>query len=126
MEFNIQIGIKHKIEKIISQVDTAIKYGSGMVEVFATPAMISLMEKTALESVLSFLPKGFNTVGTAVDINHIKATPVGQKVICESELIEIDKKKLIFKIIARDEKGKIGFGTHTRFIININDFMNKI
>ncbi len=126
MESNLQIGIKHKIEKIILQKDTAVKYGSGTVEVFATPAMISLMEKTAFESVSQFLPKGFSTVGTIVNINHIKATPVGQKVICESELIEIDKKKLIFKIIANDEKGKIGFGIHTRFIINISDFMNKI
>ena len=126
MSKKLEIGLKHKTEKIVKLEDTALKYGSGMIEVFATPAMIALMEKTASKSVLPFLDEGLNTVGTNVSINHIKATPIGQKVICESELIEIDDRKLSFKLTAFDEAGEIGNGTHTRFIINVDKFMNKL
>lgn len=126
METKLQIGLRHKIEKTVQKEDTALVHGSGMIEVFATPAMIALMEKTACESVLQYLQEGFNTVGTHVNINHIKATAVGKKVFCESELVEIDNRKLSFKLVAFDEYGEIGNGTHTRFIIDVDKFMNKL
>lgn len=126
MEINIKPGIKGHEDKIVSFDDTATKYGSGLVEVFATPAMIAMMEKACMNSVLPYLPEGFGTVGTKVDIVHTKATPVGMKVICVSELIEVDRKRLIFEVIANDEKGEIGRGRHERFIINIEKFTNNI
>ena len=126
MDIKIEKGIKGNTEKIVGKNDTADHYGSGLIQVFATPAMIALMEKTALESILPYLPAGFGTVGTSVNIKHIKATPIGKKVWCETELIEIDRKKLIFSVKARDEQGEIGNGTHTRFIINNDEFMKKI
>ena len=126
MDFKLKTGIKGRQEKTVAYEDTAANLGSGLVEVFATPAMIALMEKTACSSVGSFLPKGFGTVGTAVNIVHCKATPIGQKVVCESELIEIDGKRLIFKVVARDDSAEIGNGSHERYIIDTEKFANKL
>lgn len=125
MEIKIENGLTGHEEQIVVYEDTAAKYGSGLVEVFATPAMIALMEKTCLRSVLPFLPEGFGTVGTKVDIVHTKATPVGMKVTCESELVETDRKRLVFEVVARDEEGEIGRGRHERFIIDVAKFMSK-
>lgn len=118
-------GLSHEITMKVSERDTASKYGSGLVEVFATPAMIALMEKTCLETVLPHLPAGFNTVGTAVNVSHCKATPVGMNVNCKAELSVVDGRQLVFSVKAFDEEGEIGSGTHTRFIINTEKFMAK-
>ncbi len=126
MENKLTIGIEGKIEQFVTKDDTAAKYGSGLVEVFATPAMIALMEKTCLTSVLDYLNEGFNTVGTEVNIKHLKATPVGKKVICNSVLKNIEGKKLTFSVEAFDEDGKIGEGTHTRYLIDVKKFMEKL
>ena len=122
----LKTGIENKIEYVVTENDTAEKYGSGMVKVFATPAMISLMEKTCLELVLPFLPKKNNTVGISINIRHIKATPVNMKVTCIAELIEIDNKKLKFKLVAFDEQGEIGNGYHERYIVDTEKFMKNL
>ena len=85
--------------------------------------MIAMMEKTCLRSVLPFLPEGFGTVGTKVDIVHTKATPIGMQVYCDSTLTEVDRRRLVFEVVARDEQGEIGRGKHERFIIDVNKFM---
>ncbi len=118
----LKAGIKGKAELTVTEKDTARIYGSGMVDVFATPAMIALMERAAHISVGKFLPEGYLTVGTEVNIKHIKATRPGKKVWAESELILVDGKKLTFNIEASDEDGKIGFGKHTRYIVVDKDF----
>ena len=126
MEIIIDKGIKGYCEQQVTQKDTAKAYGSGLVEVFATPAMIALMEQTAHTSLQDFLPKGFATVGTHLDIEHSKATSLGAKVWCESVLESQDGRKLFFSVIAYDESGVIGKGTHERFIINVEKFMDKL
>ena len=123
---DLKIGLENELEIIITPKDTAKAYGSGMVEVFATPAMVALMEKTALLLVSPYLSKGQNTVGTEICVKHIKATPLGQKVQSYAKLIELDGKKLSFQVEAYDEKGLIGTGTHKRFIIDEEAFMNSL
>lgn len=123
---NLNIGTEGYIEKIVEYKDTAAAYGSGLVEVYATPAMIGLMEMTAQLSVQKLLSEGHATVGTEVNIKHLKATPIGAKVYAKTTLTKIDGKKLVFDVAAYDEKGQIGSGTHTRFIINNERFMEKL
>ena len=126
MTKNLITGIKGDIQTIVTKEQTAAAYGSGLVEVFATPAMIALMEKTCLRSVLEYLPDGINTVGTEVNVKHLKATAVGKNVRCQSELQKIDGKKLLFTVEAFDEQGKIGEGTHSRYVIDVKSFMEKL
>lgn len=122
----MDIGKKLKVEKIVTKSDTAAYYGSGLLEVFATPGMIALMEQTAHLLAKSFLPEFQDTVGVEVNIKHLKASPLGAKVYAEAELISIEGKVLTFKVTAFDEKGVIGTGTHLRYIINPAKFLNKI
>jgi len=126
MEFNLKEGMKSTLEIVVTENDTASKYGSGLLDVLSTPHMVALMENTSKNVVESSLPEGFSTVGIEVCIKHLKATPVGMRVRCEALLEKVDGKKLVFKVDAWDEKGKIGEGTHTRFIINDEAFLAKL
>ena len=121
----LTIGIKGSAELLVTENLTAREVGSGTVAVLATPMMIALMEKTCLLSVRPFLEPGQDTVGTHVDVAHTAATPVGMRVRCESELVEIDRRRLVFRVTARDEAGVVGEGTHTRFVIDIEKFQAK-
>ncbi len=125
MKKELEAGISHQEKKTVKYEDTAAKYGSGLVEVFATPAMISLMENTALKTVLPYLGEDLNTVGFEVNVKHLKPTPVGKEVTCTAILKEVDGKKLVFDVEAEDDDGKIGKGTHTRYIINTKKFMEQ-
>lgn len=118
-------GIKGKQEITVTEDKTAKVYGSGTLEVFGTPAMIALMENTALKSVADVIGEGNGTVGTKLDVNHVAATPVGMKVICETELIKVEGRALTFAVKAFDECGLIGEGTHERFIIIEEKFQAK-
>ncbi len=126
MEFNLNKGLKNKEEKIVTMNDTAKVFGSGAAEVFATPMMIGLMESAAMNTVNDYLPEGYSTVGTMVNVKHLNATAVGKKVWAEAELIEVDRKRLVFNVDAYDEDKKIGEGTHERFIIEEAKFMSKL
>lgn len=121
----LETGIKGKKEIIVSDEMSAKKVGSGLLDVFATPSMIALVEKTAWESVSNCLEEGQGTVGTKVDIAHIAATPIGMKVTCETTLIEIDRRRLVFEINVFDEVDKIAEGTHERFIVENEKFQAK-
>lgn len=122
----MEVGIKKKTTITVTDKDTALAHGSGSLKVFATPAMVALMENTAMNSVLPYLGEGEATVGTLLNIKHLSATPVGCSVTCESELVEIDGRRLVFKVTASDSKGSIGEGIHERFVILAEKFMNKI
>lgn len=119
-------GIKGYKEITVTKELTAISLGSGDLEVYATPTMIALMEETASESVKPKLEIGQGSVGTYIAIKHLAATPIGMRVRCESELVEVDGRRLVFNITAYDEKDKIGEGTHERFIISNDKFQSKV
>ncbi|MFU8844155.1 MAG: thioesterase family protein [Bacteroidales bacterium] len=125
-EVQIPPGIRHEKELIVSADHSALKFGSGMVDVFATPAMIALLESVAMESILSFIPDGYTTVGVEIHIKHLKATPTGRKVKGESYLRKVTGNKLNFEVHAWDEKGLIGIGTHTRVVVEKAAFYEKL
>lgn len=110
---------------LVTEAELAKNVGSGKVRVFATAMMIALMEKTAVYSVEPCLEPGQGTVGIRVDVSHVAATPAGMKVRAESELVEIDRRRLVFKVAAYDECGLIGEGLHERFIIDMERFQVK-
>lgn len=118
-------GIKGHIEIEVTPNLSAKNVGSGAVDVFATPAMIALIEETAWKSVAPSLEFGEATVGISINIEHTAPTPLGMIVTCDTELIKIDGKKLTFKCTVSDEKGEIGHGTHERFIVDTEKFQNK-
>ena len=122
----MEIGIKGRAETVVNENNTAKSVGSGLLDVFATPNMIALMEQAAQASVAPFLEEGQGTVGTKLDVSHDAATPLGMKVWAESELVEIDRRRLVFEVKAFDECGMIGQGRHERFIISNEKFLAKV
>lgn len=118
-------GIKGVTEFIAEEEGSAKAMESGALAVLATPKMIAMLEKAAWESVQPFLEEGCGSVGTLMNVSHDAATPLGMKVRCESELIRVEGKKLTFRVEAFDERGRIGGGTHERFIINNARFQEK-
>lgn len=126
MEINIPSNICHQETEIVTLDNVATAVGSGNVEVFATPAMIALMEKTANNSVCKHLPEDCVSVGVEINTKHIKATGLGKTITCKSELIKIDGKKLFFTIVAHDHEGLIGEATHTRVIVNKEKFLSNL
>ena len=121
----INIGLKRTENVEVCNENTAQSVGSGFLPVFATPAMAALMEKTAALAVQEHLAEGEGTVGISLNIRHLAATPVGMTVTCEAELIEIDRKRLVFSLKVSDGVDVIGDGTHERFIINNEKFLAK-
>ena len=121
----METGIKGREEIVVTEEITASAMGSGSIEVYGTPAMILLIEETAKKSVAEALEDDFGTVGTELNIKHLAATPVGMKVWCETELMEVDGRRLLFNATVYDECGKIGEGTHERFIVDNIKFQEK-
>lgn len=126
MKFELKSGISSLIETIVTENDSAVMHASGTLNVYATPAMIGLMENAAKSCVGHHLPCKYTTVGIEVNIKHIKPTAIGSKVKCEAILQEVDGNKLFFKVVAWDEKGKIGEGINVRYIVESEDFMKKL
>lgn len=121
----METGIKGHIEVIVDEKNIASSLGSGAVDVFATPCLIGIIEEASQTSVAPYLEEGMTTVGTKLNVSHDAATPVGMKVRAESELIEIDGRRLVFDVKAYDECGLIGQGIHERFIVRLDRFMEK-
>ena len=122
----MEIGMSYTSKMIAEEKYSAAALGSGSVAVFATPAMILLMEEAARLAVQDALPEGATTVGTAVNIQHLAATPVGANVSATAVLIEINGRNLTFEVEAKDDKRLIGKGIHLRAVIDITRFMSKL
>ncbi|MDR1022122.1 MAG: thioesterase family protein [Prevotellaceae bacterium] len=126
MELTLKEGLQYIADKIVTEEDTASRYGSGLVAVFATPAMVGLMENAAMNAVLPHLPQGYGTVGTSICVAHSKATPVGMRVWGVATLVKVDGKRLQFEVAAKDEQGEIGRGTHERCVVDVEKFAGRV
>ena len=124
----MEAGIKGKQEMIVQYEQTAeyLSNKGGLPPVFATPCLIQFMEKTSRDSVEPYLASGQTTVGTVVNIKHLASTFAGCKVICESELIEVDRRRLVFTVKVYDGKELLGEGLHERFIIDNEKFLARL
>ena len=118
-------GLKAEKTEIVSEKNTAAALGSGGLAVYSTPSMITLMEMTSLAAVAPLLPPGWSTVGTELNVKHLSATPLGMSVRVQAELLGVDGRTLVFKVEAFDEAGKIGEGTHGRFVVENERFLTK-
>jgi predicted thioesterase len=119
-------GMKGEIHETVTAHNTADSWGSGGLPVYATPCMVALMERASAAAVTPSLPAGFSTVGTELNVKHLAATPPGMTVRAAGELLEIDGRRLLFRVEAWDETGKIGEGTHERFIVENEKFLRKV
>lgn len=121
----ITVGMKGRAETQAEREDTAKEVGSGDLLVYATPCMVALMEGAACEAIAEAIPEGKTSVGTALNIEHIAATPVGLEVWAEAEVTEVDGTVLTFSVAAYDEAGQIGKGSHRRVIVDAQRFLDK-
>lgn len=122
----LEKGLTYSQEITVQPEDTAAVYGSGKLSVLATPAMIALMENTAMKCIENELESGKDSVGIEINAKHIKATAVGKKVHCRATVSEVDGRRIRFELEARDESGTIGTAIHDRFIIDPVKFMSKL
>ena len=121
----ITVGMKAEVGTLVEREDTAKEVGSGDLLVYATPCMVALMDGAACEAIAEALPDTQTTVGIALNIEHISATPVGLDVRAEAEVTAVEGKVITFAVRAFDEVGEIGNGTHKRVIINTQKFLDK-
>ncbi|MCE5209841.1 MAG: thioesterase family protein [Chloroflexi bacterium] len=122
----ITIGIIGEIETVVTDADTAAKWGSGLVPVYSTPALVGLLERASVQALKGHVPEGKTTVGGRIDVRHLAATPVGMQVHARAELIEMDGRKLVFKVQAWDEMEQIGEAVHERFLVDEAKFLTRV
>ena len=115
---SLEPGSQRTIRYTVCDKDSARVLGSGLLDVYSTPAMIALMEKCSMMLVQDSLPAGYGTVGTAIDIRHLKASLIGAKLEARSKLVEIDNRRLVFEVSVSENNELIGSGIHERYIIN--------
>lgn len=121
----VKVGQTFEKDVIVKETMLASTIGSGKVNVLATPAMIALMEEASMNCLQQFLTDELSSVGTNISVSHSAATPRGMRVIVQSTITNVDGRSITFAIRARDQSGLIGEGTHTRFIINTENFNVK-
>jgi fluoroacetyl-CoA thioesterase len=122
----LTIGLAGSADLLVGPEHTAPRVGSGRVGVLATPVMINVIEAAALAAVEHLLPRGYQSLGTHLDIRHFAATPVGMRITARCELIGVDGRTLSFRVEARDEKEPIGDGLHQRVVVNVARFDERI
>ena len=125
-ENSIQPGLSAEIETTVTETETAAHLGSGSIAVYATPALVALMENAAVRALEGHLPHDQTTVGGQIDVRHLAATPVGMRVRARADLLEVSGRKLTFRVHAWDEVEQIGEATHIRYIVDEGKFMAKV
>lgn len=121
----VKVGMVKKVSSIVDKNNTALAMKSGTLEVYATPAMTALMEQAAAELLQTVLPEGWTSVGIAMSVVHTSASPVGMKVKAEAKVIAVDRRKVSYEVVAFDEVGEIGKGSHERFAVEKGKFLQK-
>ena len=121
----ITVGMKGEASTLVEREDTAAEVGSGSLLVYATPCMVALMEGAACEAIAEAMGENQSSVGIALSIEHLSATPVGLEVRAEAEVTAVEGKIITFALTAYDEAGKIGEGTHKRCIVSSQKFLDK-
>lgn len=122
----VQPGLTGQLSLVVAEEHTAKHLGSGSVQVLATPQMILLMERASVAAVDPLLPEGYRTVGVALDVQHLAPTPVGFEVRATSELVEVDGRRLTFRVQVHDDVELVGEGTHRRAIVNVRQFGERV
>lgn len=122
----LRIGLKAELKITVSEADTAARWGSGLVPVYSTPALVGLMEAAAVQALDGQLAAGQTTVGGHIDVHHLAATPLGMQVRARAELSAVEGRKLIFQVEAWDEVEKIGQAVHERFVVDTERFMARV
>ncbi|MEM7111483.1 MAG: thioesterase family protein [Chloroflexota bacterium] len=123
---SVKVGHSVTLEWTVTPEVTAVAYGNEGVEVLATPALVGFCEGACLTCMADVLAEGQATVGTMVNIRHVAATPLGMKFWVTAKLIEVDRRRYLFEVEAKDEKEIILKGTHERFIINLQKFLDGV
>jgi predicted thioesterase len=118
-------GLSGDLALEVTEAHTAAHWGSGLVPVFATPALVGLMEGAAVAALADHLPAGHTSVGGRIDVRHLAPTPVGMRVRAHAELIAVEGRKLSFRVEAWDERERIGTATHERFVIEVDPFVAR-
>jgi fluoroacetyl-CoA thioesterase len=119
-------GLKGTAEIMVGDEHTAPRVGSGRVRVLATPVMINMMEAAALDAIENLLPPGYQSLGTHLSIGHYAATPVGMRLRANAEVTKIDGRNVEFRVEAHDDRDRVGDGTHTRVIVNVERFDARV
>lgn len=122
----LEVGLRGEASLVARPEHSAEAFGAGGVAVLGTPMMIALMENAAWQVVQPLLAEGETTVGTLVNVRHLAATPLGMRVTATAELIEIDGRRLVFRVSAHDERGPIGEGTHERARVQLDRFLARL
>lgn len=122
----LEKGLSARSDTTVSEQNTAATMGSGDLPVFATPAMVALMEQAAMTAVSAHLPEGSTTVGAEMNVTHIKPSGLGAEISATAVLTEVEGRKLVFNVGARDAEGLIGEGTHVRYVVDRDRFMAKL
>jgi len=126
MAGELKPGLTGTAKTTVTKEKTAKEVKSGSLEVFATPMLVALMEEAAVKALADIVAPSETTVGTRIEVSHLKATPLGMKVEALAKLVQVEGRKLTFQVEAFDEQGKIGEGWHERFLVNIEKFLSKI
>ena len=119
-------GLTYTSTTTVNGTNTAKTMGSGDMDVFATPALVALMENAAMNAVKDSLPEGSTTVGAMIQTSHLKPSGIGEEVTATATLEEVNGRKLTFNIIAHDSKGTVGEATHIRYIVDRQRFLSKL
>ena len=119
-------GLRGEASLVVGEEHTAPRIGSGAIHVLATPVMINLIEAAALAAVERLLPPGHQSLGTVLNVRHIAATPVGMRVQATAIVQAVEGRTIRFTVEARDERERIGDGTHERVVVNVAKFDQRV